>query len=356
MSEQPPLPKRVGQGVRKVATLYHPRTWQEKGALWAAGLLALTYAIIIFVFSIWWSFEPDSFNVRDNALALVGGDEQKLVEGVTTTATLMQVAQTLLDKPGGYLSNDVTPPGALMDNMPNWEFGVLVQVRDLARSLRSDMSRSQSQSVEDPDLAFAEPQFNVHNDSWMFPATEKEYSKGIDGLARYLRRLAEPGGNDAQFYARADNLRDWLAGVEKRLGSLSQRLSASVGQVRVNTDVRENVEGSPSPARPKEVVVKTPWMEIDDVFWEARGTAWALIHFMRALEQDFVDVLNKKAAHPSLRQIIRELEATQSFVWSPMVLNGGGFGIVTNYSLVMANYISRANAAIIDLRSLLQQG
>lgn len=356
MPEHNPIPQRVGSGVRKVATLYHPRTWREKGALWALGLLALTYALLIFVLSIWWSFEPDGFNVRENALAQVGGDEQKLVEGVVTTATLMQVAQTMLDKPGGYLSNDVMPPGVLMDNVPNWEFGVLVQVRDLARSLRSDMSRSQSQSTEDPDLVFAEPQFNVHNDSWMFPSTEKEYGKGIEGLGRYLARLAAPGRDDAQFYARADNLRDWLAGVEKRLGSLSQRLSASVGQVRVNTDVRDDVQGAPPSTRPREIVVKTPWLEIDDVFWEARGTAWALIHFMRALEHDFAEVLNKKAAHPSLRQIIRELEATQSFVWSPMVLNGGGFGIVTNYSLVMANYVSRANAAIIDLRSLLQQG
>ena len=41
---------------------------------------------------------------------------------------------------------------------------------------------------------------------------------------------------------------------------------------------------------------------------------------------------------------------------SPVILNGGGFGLVTNYSLVMASYISRANAAVIDLRNLLSQG
>ena len=58
----------------------------------------------------------------------------------------------------------------------------------------------------------------------------------------------------------------------------------------------------------------------------------------------------------SLRQIIRELEATQDPVWSPMILNGTGFGFVANHSLVMASYLSRANAAVIDLRNLLQQG
>jgi hypothetical protein len=39
-----------------------------------------------------------------------------------------------------------------------------------------------------------------------------------------------------------------------------------------------------------------------------------------------------------------------------MVLNGDGFGLLANHSLVMASYIARANAAIIDLRNLLQQG
>ena len=48
--------------------------------------------------------------------------------------------------------------------------------------------------------------------------------------------------------------------------------------------------------------------------------------YMRAVEVDFADVLKKKNAEVSLRQIIRELEATQQTVWSPVVLNGSGFG------------------------------
>ena len=77
---------------------------------------------------------------------------------------------------------------------------------------------------------------------------------------------------------------------------------------------------------------------------------------LRALEQDFGDVLYKKNARVSLQQIIRELEPTQDTLWSPMVLNGDGLGLLANHSLVMASYIARANAAIIDLRTLLTQG
>jgi hypothetical protein len=243
-----------------------------------------------------------------------------------------------------------------MDNVPNWEFGVLVQVRDFARALRNDISRSQSQSLEDPDLAIAEPQFNFNSESWLFPPTEREYEKGIEALESYLARLSSPSQDDAQFFARADNLAAWLAIVEKRLGSLSQRLSASVGQIRVNTDLAGDPNANQSTPAPAEVTSKTPWTQIDDVFYETRGSAWALIHLLKAVEHDFADILQKKNALVSLRQIIRELEATQQSVWSPVILNGSGFGILANHSLVMASYISRANAAIIDLRSLLSQG
>jgi hypothetical protein len=336
--------------------LYHPESLRGGGMLVAAGATSLVIVILLFILSIVWGQEPAPFNVRDTAMARTASDTGQPVTGFTTTATLVEVAETMLNKPGGYLSNDVMPPTVLMDNIPNWEFGVLVQVRDLARSLRNDMGRSQSQSVEDPDLAEAEPLFNFNNDSWLFPPSEREYRKAIAHLQKYMHRLSDTGSQGTQFYARADNLRDWLAIVEKRLGSLSQRLSASVGQARINTDLAGDPEAQQATRASTVVIVKTPWLEIDDIFYETRGSAWALIHFLHAVEIDFESVLRKKNALVSLRQIIRELEATQRTVWSPMVLNGDGFGFVTNYSLIMASYISRANAAVIDLRNLLAQG
>ncbi len=231
--------------------------------------------------------------------------------GYTTVETLKRVAGTLLDKSGGYLSNDLAPPGLWLDNMPNWEYGVLVQVRDLSRALRKDFARSQSQSTEDADLAKAEPRFNFDNKSWALPASEQEYRAGIQSLSRFQTRLADPNQSQAQFYARADNLRNWLTDVETRLGSLSQRLSASVGQMRLNTDLSGAIPAG------SEEIVKTPWLQIDNVFYEARGQAWALSHFLRAIEVDFADVLAKKNATVGVRQIIRELEAAQGAAVEP---------------------------------------
>ena len=308
------------------------------------------------VLGFFWSNEPGPLDVVAVTAELAPTDQSTITTGSYTTATVIATVETLLNKRGGYLSNDLTPPSIWLDNIPNWEFGVLVQVRDITRFMRNDFSRSQSQSTEDKDLIIAEPKFNFDHKSWIFPATENIYQEGVDALYGYLARLQNPNNPDAQFYARADNLKDWLSQVEKRLGSLSQRLSASVGETRYNTDLAGEADAVQSTETSQQVAVKTPWYEIDDVFYEARGASWALLHYLKAVELDFEPTLEKKNALVSLRQIIRELEATQQALWSPMIMNGSGFGLFANHSLVMASYISRANAAVIDLRNLLEQG
>ncbi len=319
------------------------------------GLLGV-YLLVTILLGMYWSITPALFDVQEKAQALAAQKGGSVVTGSATMGALIGVMETLLEKPGGYTHNDRFPPGLWLDNMPNWEYGALVQVRDLSRAMREVLSRSQSQSTEDKDLVEMEPRFNFNSNSWILPSSESEYRAGLRYARSYFRRLADDDATDAQFYARADNLRYWLATVDTRLGSLSQRLSASVGQVRLNTDLAGDAEATQSTAAPAEQLVRTPWREIDDVFFEARGTAWALIHFLRAVEVDFADVLRKKNALVSLQQIIRELEGTQDPLWSPVILNGSGFGPLANHSLVMASYISRANAAIVDLRDLLAQG
>lgn len=316
-------------------------------------VLLVIYLIVAVVLGIYWSSEPDTYSVRDEAQQRAQAMNREMVTGFTTTSTLIHMAETLLDKPGGYITNDIMPPGLWMDNMPHWEYGVLIQLRDMSRALRQNISRSQSQSAEDPDLTIAEPQLHFDNGSWMLPSTESEYRRGIAALKRYLDRLSNPNGPQAQFYARADNLNSWLADLETRLGSLSRRLSESVGKQSVD----ENMEELPDQAKEDDIAsVQTPWTEIDDVFYEARGTSWALLHIFKTIEVDFRDVLKDKNALVSVRQIIVELEGSQKAMWSPVILNGSGFGILANHSLTMASYLARANSAIIDLRELLSKG
>lgn len=322
---------------------------------WLLGGFAIL-VLLLWLLSIYWSFEPDVTEPDFLANQYATQNNEQVVAGYTITTSLIFVAETLLDKSGGYLSNDVLPPSVMMDNMPSWEFGALEMTRDLALAMRKDFSRSQSQSLENPFLTKAQPQFNIDSLSWLLPSAESKYQEGIDNLYAYRRSLSDASQQQGQFYARADNLRDWLKQIEKRLGSFSQRLSASVGQERIDTNLAGDSQASQSTPTANRLTDKTSWWQLDNNFYEARGASWALIHFLKAVETDFSDVLEKKNAKVSLQQIIRELEATQDTLWSPIILNGSGFGMLANHSLVMANYISRANAALIELSELLNQG
>lgn len=306
--------------------------------------------VLVQLFLCWrWSREPSLF------LDTVVVDELPAVTGYLTVDTLIETIDWMLEKPGGYLSNDIYLPSKWLDNMPSFEFGVLVQSRDLARILRNDYSRSQSQSTEHPALATAETALNTSNDQWIYPSTRNKMREAQAALITYRSQLVSTDTDEAYFYARADNLRDWLAVVERRLGALSQSLAASVGQTRIVTFTGEPVSGASAP-RDGSQVDKTSWTKLDDVFFEARGSAWALLQFMAAAQVDFDGVLSDKNAVVSLQQVMRELEGALNPIRSPVILNGGGYGFFANHSLVLASYISRAHSAVIDLRALLAQG
>ncbi|PHR83468.1 MAG: hypothetical protein COA59_11635 [Colwellia sp.] len=323
------------------------------------GFTVIGFFMLFYVVGIYWSVNVGPIDVQHEITVAATADKVAPVVGYATTTMLIKVAESILDKPGGYISNDALPPGVFLDNMPAWEFGVLEMVRDMALIIRKDFSRSQSQSLENKHIKKAQPKFNIDHKSWAMPSAESEYRKAIDSLYSYRNALvgiSKAKNDNAQFYARADNLTAYFDEVQKRLGSYSQRLSASVGTDKINTDLAGDNMAKQSSAEASHGQIRTSWWQLDDVFYESRGAAWALLYFLKAIEIDFDSVLENKNAKISLQQIIRELEASQQTLWSPMVLNGDGFGVLANHSLVMANYISRANAALIDLNELLRKG
>jgi hypothetical protein len=330
---------------------------KSRGILWGFGVFIAIVMVVLIVLGAWWGSEPGQFNILDEAetRAKETHDTENMPVGYVYTNTLAHIAEVLLHKPGGYITNDVGPPGVLLDNVPSWEFGALVMLRDATSALRNHFARDQSQSAEDPDLATAEPYFYFENDSWALPSTEAEYEKGVEALHKYMTRLQHYGGNvkQAQFYSRADNLWQYTEVVIKRLGGLSTRLTANnsgnnfgPGLTQVDIDLNEKDAN----------IARIPWMEIDNVFYEARGAGWALLHILRAIKHDFKDILLDKRAMRTVDIMIKSLENSLEPILSPMILDGGGYGLFANYSLTMANYIARANAAALDLRDIMNRG
>lgn len=321
----------------------------SKGLLWGLGVFTLMVIFGLIALGSYWSIEADTFDVKKEALKRINEkDVDMLPTGYVYTYTLAHIAETLLYKPGGYLTNDVAPPGVLLDNIPSWEYGALIMLRDATSALRNHLARSQSQSAEDPDLARAEPYFYYERNSWALPSTEVEYEKGIAALHQYMNRLKDPrSAKPGHFYSRADNLWQYVEVIIKRLGGLSTRLGASTDRYNAQF-LTADKKAAP--------VKRTTWLEIDNVFWEARGASWALLHILKAIKYDFRAILLDKRAMETVNIMIHEMENALSPIMSPVILDGDGYGLFANYSLTMANYIARANAAALDLRDVMNRG
>ncbi|GAB4365510.1 MAG: DUF2333 family protein [Methylohalobius crimeensis] len=320
-----------------------------KRVIWPGAILSVLFAI-----GFYWTYHvlyPEEYDIIEAALRETETTNPRdLRAGSLTTTVLIRNMGALLEAPGGYLENDVMPPGIFMDNVPHWEFGVVIASRDLATAVRNQFSRAQSQSSEDADLELGEPLYYFETDSWILPPTEWEYRKGMGYFRSYLKRLQT---GEAAFYPRADNLSQYIDILAKRLGSYTQRLSVAthVQQQKKLADALPVTEKSPPSSQPLE---KPSWFELDDRFYEARGYCWALLHIMRAIQGDFAGIIDRKAAAAPVAQIIRELEATQAPLLIPIILNGNDYGLFSNHLLTLANDIGHANAALIDLKELLE--
>lgn len=293
-----------------------PRHW------WPRLLLALF--LLLVVLCAWWSRQPAAPQLP---VLVAAQGAQAEVPGVVSTAAVIATLQVLLDKPGGFLANDVLPPGVLLDDMPMFELGALRAVRDYLRALRRDFSRAETQFAEDPDLIRAESRLLFDSASWV--AAEGEYRDGIAVLERYRARLVAAPVPGARFYPRADNFARWLDDVDARLGDYGQALMASAAGT-------------------------TPWSQIDERFYAARGYCWALQVQLAAAGHDFAPVLAQHGAGPELAAAVQALAGTQAAIGSPVILNGSEYGLLANHSLVLAGHAARAAVAVQALRAKLR--
>ncbi|WP_136064252.1 DUF2333 family protein [Modicisalibacter radicis] len=307
-----------GNRKRRTEVLERP----EYGWIWKPLLaLLVVYLLVCLVLGIWWSQRPEPFDIGQATTRQLGAPaDADLPRGARLTASMLTVVETLLDKPGGWLRNDMLLPGVWLDNMPSWEYGVLTQVRTLGKALPA-MSPAGTDALES-----ASTLLQSDSEDWLYPAAEKRYSQAQGALASYLAGIAR---DDQGFAADGEGLARWLDAVSRRFSGLTQQLLASVDDPEALRELGVDDAALPD---------ATPWFRIDNVFFEARGDAWGLLQLLKAARLDYADVLGKANGGATLERLIAELELAQRRIWSPVILNGSGFGIFANHSLVLANH------------------
>ncbi|WP_299312912.1 DUF2333 family protein, partial [uncultured Halomonas sp.] len=312
---------RAARRRRKEEALERPRY----GWIWKplVALLGL-YLLVSVALGIWWSQPPTAFDVEQATLERRGEAAYAPgARGTVSVATLAESVATLLEKPGGYLRNDIAPPGVWLDNMPSWELGVLEESRRLALALPQMAGGDSAALVEAREALLGDDR------DWLYPSTEQRLEEAVAALDRQLAALDDP---EAGFPPGA-GLGSWLASVAEGLDDLALRLAASVGGHEALTELAVDTESLPPP---------TPWYRVDNIFFEARGSGWALAQLLEGVQRDQTDVLDEAGVRGEWERLLAELEMTQRRLWSPVVLNGSGFGVFANHSLVMALHMTRA--------------
>lgn len=339
---------------------WYSRRGPQLGLRLAGGFALLMATICIYI-----SRMPQIFDVNQVArqAAIDRGhispdSTRRLPTGYTTVYSVIHLTNWMLDKPGGYLYNDrLFLPRYFIDNMPNFEYGMVVQLRDMVLSLRQEFSRSRAQSVERDDLIRAHGFFSFDHNRWLVPSTESQYRAGVRLLEEYLESLTKTGPDAGQFVARQDVLEGWLRQQQRRLGTFGVRLRQNAGVYEFNPMIdTTDDEFADLPGFDFLNQRITPWHKRDDVFYEIRGSVFVLYHTMLAIRTDFEPMLNDFQAMGIMNRILSELHTASQPMISPVVLNGREYGFLHNHSLTMAAHIAKAHLAIQDLRVLLRGG
>lgn len=258
--------------------------------------------------------------------------------------------QALLDQMiENWLPNDIFWPTVLLDNMPNFQIGVLEVVRYNTRVLRDNLSRMRTTDKLDPH---AEAVFTaLSNDpyKWWFPSAEGKWKLGNENLDTFYKDLLT---GDSHFYPRADNLAELLSQYTSLMGGVNTRLINAPRDIDKTISIEE--KEAVSPGEDRMVDIDIPWHLIDDNFYYAQGVAYALYESFKAIRVDFYDVLVDKNSVQLVDKIIEVLGRCD---FEPLIVfNGDPGSIFANHSMNLSGVFNDARQKINSLITSLKQG
>lgn len=179
----------------------------------------------------------------------------------------------------GWVANDpFFYPSAALDNMPNYQLGMVSALSRFTFELRDQIGRTRGSSASDPDLEQAAGNLAKEGDRWVFnlstsvlPTTPSEsyFREARQQLLDYNDRLAR---GDAVFERRSDNL---LATLDR----IALDVGASSAALETHIDARSGA-----------------WLDFqaDDLFYRIKGGAYGYYMILKALRTDFANVIEDR--------------------------------------------------------------
>jgi hypothetical protein len=248
--------------------------------------------------------------------------EEPEVLGLAFTDAVIRVMKDELDSFGGWRPNDLIF-GRLWHNRKYEQLGELEVIRQTVRIFKQNIARSGGMDKFDPRMAIAEAEFWNDPGKFWFPSAESKYRNGIKAIFKYRDALLS---GEAKFYPRSDNL--YL---------LMDQYIAILGDVHHQLMRRD-----------------AKYFEIDNIYFYARGAAYAMAEILSAVQVDFSEEIKSRGLSKLMRESIEPLKEGSGL--APLIiLNGSSDDLRANHRLNLAAYISEARTKLYAMIETLQK-
>ncbi len=229
-------------------------------------------------------------------------------------------------------------PGAVLDNMPAYQQGIVYALSRFAIELTDRLARVRGSSQIDPDADEAAGRLKYPGDVWIFewsstpvqPSSESQYRKALEALRRYNARLAQ---GQAVFDRRADNLRDTLDRFASDLGSASAAIDE---QIRIGATTLVDFGA-------------------DDLFYANKGRLYAYALLLRALGEDFRELINERNLARAWEQMLAAM--TEAAALDPWWVTNGALDspALPNHLAAQGFLLLRARTQLREIVDILQK-
>ena len=231
-------------------------------------------------------------------------------------------------------------PAAILNNMPNFQIGVVQALGVFAFELKDQIGRSRGTSAADPDLETAAGLLQYEPRAWLWgqgnllpraPA-EEQYRKAAEALRAYNARLAAA---EATFDRRSDNLLAALDRVALDIGTASAELEDAIMGRRKTLGLLD--------------------FRADKVFYRVKGRAYAHYMILKTLETDFAGGIEGRETARLYDEMLAALRRAAAL--QPLVVNNGtpGGQAFPNHLAAQGFHLLRARARLQEITDILRK-
>ena len=257
--------------------------------------------------------------------------------GSATAAIAAALIKREVDGHGWVANDPFFKPSSLLDNMPNFQQGLISALARFAFELTDQIGRTRGSSQADKDLQEAAGLLQYSGTKWIFDlsvslaptaTSEAQYRKARRALLSYNRRLA---AGEAVFERRTDNLLATLDRIALDLGSSSAVLDKRI-------------------AEHSGVLVD---FQADDLFYGVKGQVYAYTLLLRALHRDFGTVIGERKLEAAWTQMLDSMAQTAALdPW--VVMNGAPDSqILPSHLAAQGFYLLRARTRLREITDIL---